>query len=223
MSFVVTVDGPAASGKTSVSRELARRLGWRWVSTGAFYRGLAYAAHKLSMSPSDSAGLVKLIKSKEWAVVMSHETTKVLFRGVDVTGEIFQEAVGNMASKISQVPEVRKNLLEPQRQCAKAGDGLIAEGRDCGTVVFPEAAVKVYLTAASEARALRRAIEQNQSAEAIMEAQKSRDTADSTRAVAPMKAAEGALIVDTSDLTLDQVVDRIEEVVRHKLSKVGVK
>jgi cytidylate kinase len=217
MAFVVAVDGPAASGKTSVSREVAKRFGWVWVSTGAFYRGLAFAAHRLGLGVSDEGRLVSLIDSHVWSVVMEPDMTRVTFQGQDVTRDIFQEEVGSLASQISRIPSVRQALLGPQRDCAKGQYGLVAEGRDCGTVVFPQAGLKVYLTADSAARAVRRAQEQGQPVEGILEAQRIRDQSDSSRQVAPMKVAEDAVILDTTELTLDQVVDQIEELIRERL------
>lgn len=217
MAFVITVDGPAASGKTSVSRELAKRFGWVWVSTGAFYRALAYAAYRSGTDRSDERALVELIQSEVWSVQMTSETTRALYDGEDVTRDIFQESIGNIASQISQIPAVRKALLQAQRDCAKGQDGLVAEGRDCGTVVFPNADIKIYLTADSEARASRRASEKGESVEGIREAQRQRDHSDSTRVAAPMKVAENAVLLDTTELTLDQVVDKIEEIARLKL------
>ncbi len=206
---VITVDGPAASGKTSVSRDLARRLGWKWVSTGAFYRGLAYAARELGISSQDTAELLKLALSNKWTVKLDNERTRVLFLDKDVTKEVSAEGVGVLASQVSQIPEIRRELLDAQRRCADGVSGLVAEGRDCGTVVFPQAEFKVYLTADSDARAQRRADEQGQSAADIKASQSQRDLRDSTRTVAPLQAAQDAYIVDTSHLTLPQVVDQI--------------
>lgn len=211
---VITIDGPAASGKSSVSRELARRLGWRWVSTGAFYRGLAYVAHALQMDLSDGQALADLSDSKEWEVLLTPENTKVLFRGKDVTEFIMAEEVGNIASRISHYPQVREALLGAQRACAKGPEGLVAEGRDCGTVVFPEALAKVYLTASSESRAARRAAEQNADPDAIIEAQKQRDKQDSTRKAAPLAVPKDALVLDSSALNLQEVVDQVENFVK---------
>lgn len=217
MGKVVTIDGPAASGKSSVSRELARRLGWRWVSTGAFYRGLAYVAHRLQLDLEDGPRLAELSHSKEWEVLLTPERTLVLFRGQDVTEHISAEEVGGIASRISHYPEVRAALLGAQRACCEGPEGLVAEGRDCGTVVFPKAAAKVYLTASSESRAARRAAEHNADPDAIIEAQKVRDTQDSTRKAAPLAIPTDALVVDTSTLTLAQVVDEVEKFARERL------
>ncbi|MBX3033101.1 MAG: (d)CMP kinase [Bdellovibrionaceae bacterium] len=217
MGQVVTIDGPAASGKSSVSRDLARRLGWRWVSTGAFYRGLAYVAQQMNVDLDDARRLGELAHSKEWEVLLDPERTSVLFRGQDVTQHIFAEDVGGIASKISHYPEVREALLGAQRACAEGPDGLVAEGRDCGTVVFPGAPAKIYLTASSESRAARRAAEEGADPNSIIEAQKVRDQQDSTRKNAPLSVPKEALVLDTSTLNLDQVVDQVEAFARRQL------
>lgn len=211
MSYIVTIDGPAASGKTSVSRELSKRLGCRWVSTGVFYRGIAYIVHKLKMDPNDEKKIVELIRTADWEVQMDADTTRFIYEGLDVSGEVHKEEIGNVASKISSLKLVRKELLDAQRDCENSR-GLVAEGRDCGTVVFPQAEVKVYLTARSEDRAQRRAQEQGGKAEEILEHQKKRDAQDSDRKVAPLQIPEGAHVIDTSTLSLDQVVDRLHKI-----------
>lgn len=216
MGMVVTIDGPAASGKSSVSRELARRLGWNWVSTGAFYRGLAFAAIQLQIDLDDVVSLVKLTSDPVWAVKMNEDRTQVLFEGQDVTELIAHEDVGNFASKVSHYPDVRKALLQAQRNCSQGVSGLVAEGRDCGTVVFPDAQAKVYLTANSEHRAARRAAELGLNQDEMAKAQQQRDHQDSTRKVAPMAVPEEALVLDTTALNLSQVVDRVVDFVNSK-------
>jgi CMP/dCMP kinase len=217
MDAIITIDGPAASGKTSVSRELAKRQGWSWVSTGAFYRGLAFAALNLDVSLDDEVALAALCQSDDWEVRMSTEQTLVFFKGRDVTGEIFSEETANAASRISQYPSVRVNLLRAQRACSVGRDWLIAEGRDCGTVVFPDAKVKIYLTAGQEHRAQRRAQEKGQDLEAMKKSQAIRDRQDSSRAAAPMAAAPEAYIVDTSSMPLDEVVNHLQSLIRKEL------
>ncbi len=207
---IVTIDGPSASGKSSVSRELARRLGWKWVSTGAFYRGLAFAAMKENVLPSDVAGLVQLSSANVWSVRMDDDQTRVFWRNQDVTNEIFGEENGSRASVISQIPEVREALLLNQRSCGANVPGLVAEGRDCGTVVFPDALLKVYLTASQEERALRRSREQGLNFEETQSQQKVRDHQDSSRAAAPLQIPDQARIVDSGELQLSEVVDQIE-------------
>lgn len=219
MGRVVTIDGPAASGKTSVSRELAHRLGWHWVSTGAFYRGLAYVAQRTKTNLEDEKALADLSKSNQWRVEMAESKTRVYFGDEDVTDEIGREDVGNVASKISHFPKVRQSLLEGQRDCSQRTEGLVAEGRDCGTVVFPNAEVKIYLTARSESRAERRAKEQGLSAESLIEEQNKRDHQDSTRKAAPLAVPEDALVVDTTAMNFEQVVEAVEKFVRSKIKK----
>jgi CMP/dCMP kinase len=217
MGKVVTIDGPAASGKTSVSRELAKRLGWHWVSTGAFYRGLAFVAYQSKANLKDENGLAQLSKSTDWSVEMAESQTRVYFKGEDVTDQIGKEEVGNVASQISHFPAVRKSLLEGQRDCQTRTQGLVAEGRDCGTVVFPQAEVKIYITARSEDRAERRAKEQGLAAEDLLKVQNLRDHQDSTRKAAPLQIPENAFVVDSTDMSFDEVVGAVESYVRKSL------
>lgn len=224
MGKVITIDGPAASGKTSVSRELAHRLGWFWVSTGAFYRGLAYVAYRKKANLTDEAALAKLAESNLWRVEMSESKTRVYFLEKnqpeeDVTDEIYKEEVGNVASQISHFPKVRASLLAAQRDCQARTEGLVAEGRDCGTVVFPKAELKIYLTARSENRAERRAKEQGGSVEDLMVEQTKRDHQDSTRKTAPLQIPDSAFVVDTTQMDFNEVVSEVENHVRGLLKK----
>lgn len=215
--MVITIDGPAASGKSSVSRELARRLGWQWVSTGAFYRGLAFSALQLDIELDDVKALAELTRNPVWRVSMDEDRTRVFFNEKDVTDQIGLEEVGNFASKVSHYPDVRKALLEAQRQCSAGPQGLVAEGRDCGTVVFPRAEAKVYLTANSENRAARRAAELGLDHEDMAKAQQQRDHQDATRKAAPLTVPEDAYVVDTTTLNLEQVVDAVVDYVKNKI------
>lgn len=217
---VITIDGPAASGKTSVSRELAKKLGWNWVSTGAFYRGLAFVAKKKQLDLKNPKALAEACLDSDWFVKLTTDHTLVYYMGEDVTSEIFKEEVGSIASQISQYSEVRSALLKAQRDMADIdGLGLIAEGRDCGTVVFPNADFKVYLTARSEDRAMRRAMEQGADVEKTLTQQKKRDEQDSTRKSAPLQIPEGAIVVDTSTMDLSGVVSHIEQKIRSEFSR----
>ena len=217
MGYVITIDGPAASGKSSLSRELSKRIGCPWVSTGAFYRGLAYAAMQLNLDLDNAEALYELCSSDVWSVVLSYERTQVFFKDENVTDKIAQESVGNVASRISHYPEVRQSLLDHQRSFAFSNKGLIAEGRDCGTVVFPLAEVKVYVTADSENRAQRRAQELGMDEKTLVQQQEIRDKQDSTRKVAPLQIPIDALVVDTTHLDLDAVVELVEKHVRSKI------
>lgn len=214
---VVTIDGPAASGKSSVSREVARLQGWNWVSTGAFYRGLAYVAHQLNANLQDEDALVRLAQDSIWSVQMTSELTQVHFKGNDVTQAVAQEEVGSMASLVSQYPKVRAALLQAQRMCALTAPGLVAEGRDCGTVVFPQAPLKIFLTASSEDRAARRAQEQGHAVEHALALQVERDQRDSKRKAAPMQIPDDAEVIDTTTLNLDQVVQKVNALIQSRL------
>lgn len=217
-SFVVTIDGPAASGKSSVSRELARRMGWNWVSTGAFYRGLAYVAHVSHVNLKDEEALVQLAKSSVWNVRLAVEETHVMLKNKDVTEEVGREEIGSLASQISSFPRVRAALLDAQRKCAEGGKGLVAEGRDCGTIVFPRAQVKIFLTARAEDRAARRAKEEGRDLDTTITDQKRRDTQDTTRKTAPLQASVDSLTIDTTQLTLEQVIGKVETLIREQLA-----
>lgn len=217
-AFILTIDGPAASGKSSVSRELGKRLGFNWVSTGVFYRGLAYVAHQEGVPLNDEPALVELAlhgAPKTWSVQMKPEQTCFFHHGVDVTEEIGRESIGTLASRVSSLPQLRKALLDAQRQCAMGLAGLIAEGRDCGTVVFPKAQVKIFLTARAEDRAARRAKDEGADPNALIDEQKRRDAQDASRSTAPMQASVDSYTIDTTELTLLEVVEQIERLVRH--------
>jgi cytidylate kinase len=214
---VVTIDGPAASGKSSLSRELARRLGFAWISTGAFYRGLAFVAHVESVDIHDEKLMASLSLSAIWSVQMSEKMTHVFLKGQDVTEEIFREHIGNLASTISQYPLVRQTLLEAQRRCALNVKGLIAEGRDCGSVVFPNAQVKIYLTASPLDRAARRAKDEGKSVDETISQQKIRDQQDSSRKAAPLQVSADSLVVDNSEMSFEAVVKKVEDHVRKTL------
>ncbi|MBC7465781.1 MAG: (d)CMP kinase [Bdellovibrio sp.] len=218
MGYVITIDGPAASGKSSVSRELAKSLEIPWVSTGAFYRGLAYAALRQNIALTDREKLSELAMSNEWRVEMTPQKTKVWFGQEDVTEMIGQETVGNAASTISHYPEIRQSLLDHQRNCAVGVKGLVAEGRDCGTVIFPRAEVKIYITASSENRAGRRAQELGLDQKELVKQQEKRDHQDSTRKVAPLQVPEGALVVDTTEMNFEEVVAQVNAFVASKLN-----
>jgi CMP/dCMP kinase len=211
---LITIDGPSASGKSSVSREVARHLSWPWVSTGAFYRGLALVALEKNIAADNPTQLVDLAGSQVWSIKMEPEDTLVLIDDVDVTPRIFGEKVGAMASQISQIPAVRDALLQRQRDCYDPKLGLVAEGRDCGTVVFPNASGKIYLTASPALRALRRSEQESGSLEETLKLQKNRDQQDSQRQHAPLKVADGALTIDSSYLTLEEVVAEVLKYVK---------
>jgi cytidylate kinase len=209
---IITIDGPAASGKSSLSRELAKRLGWKWVSTGAFYRALAFVAYQQKIDLSDAAALVHLAQQRElWSVRMDPDATRTIVRGQDVTQEIQSEDNGTRASQLSKIPEVRQALLKNQRDCALQVPGLIAEGRDCGTVVFPQAILKVYLTASQQERAARRAREQGLDVVQTQTQQVVRDQQDSSRTAAPLQVPADAKVIDSNGIGLNEVVKMVHQ------------
>ena len=204
---IITIDGPAASGKSSLSRSLARKLGWNWLSTGAFYRAIGLMAFKKNVSQDSEEDLVKLLNDFELKVVPDPIQTKVFIDGEACSfEEVYSVDNGSRASNVSRFPKIRQAVLDLQRQCYTP-PGFIAEGRDCGTVIFPKAQLKVYLVANAEARATRRSDEalDSKSLAEVKEALKSRDEQDGGRAVAPMEAAEDAWVLDSSNLSLEEV------------------
>ena len=220
---LICIDGPAASGKTSVSRELAARLGCEWISTGAFYRGLAFVAVQLQIPLDNEEKLAEMAgRSEVWEVRMGAAQTDVIFQGQVITDQLNDEKVGFAASKISHFPKVRASLLPLQRGCKKPGVCLVAEGRDCGTVVFPQAAVKVFLTADQADRAQRRAAELGLSHEETVKAQKIRDEQDSSRRSAPLMAAQDALVLDSTHLDLQEVIAQILIYIQKKVPDLSL-
>lgn len=206
---VIAIDGPAGSGKSTVSQLVAESLGYTFLTTGAFYRGMALLS--LKYNTEDSEALLKLFNQSKLVVKATSKGTDVFIDGVKVTDQLSDESTAKRASSISALPEIRQALLEPQRAFAVA-PGLVAEGRDCGTVVFPDADVKIFLTASLDARAQRRL-----GAEA-KESLAQRDKADSTRQAAPLAMAQDAVHIDTSSMSIDSVVKEILSVIKLKLS-----
>lgn len=218
-NYVITVDGPSASGKTSVSRDVANAFGWKWVSTGAFYRGLAVVALKEKTDFESEHALVRLAQSSVWSVEMNAHETTVLYKQMRINAEINLDETGMYASKISQYPLVRQALLPLQRACVQSGSVLIAEGRDCGTVVFPEALVKIYLTANSDSRAQRRSMENTGSFELVKVLQEERDKSDESRTVAPLQVPTGAVVIDSSTMGREAVVEKAKSIIQTELAK----
>lgn len=205
---VITIDGPAASGKSTISRLVAESLGWKWVSTGAFYRTIGLLCLRKDVDMSDEKQVLAAFEFEDWDIQLEKDQTHVLMDGKDVSDQIYQEDVGSAASKISQHQKVRQAILKAQRDCQNE-KGLVAEGRDCGSVIFPEAPLKIFITADPEKRAIRRAKQEGLDLQKVLSDQKVRDKQDKERKEAPMKPAPGAIEIDNSELEISQAVDKI--------------
>jgi len=218
--LVVTIDGPAGAGKSTVAKQLARALGYRLLDTGAIYRSVALCARRAGTAWSDAAACAAIARALDirFEFVAEDGTdakNHVFVAGEDVTAAIRTPEVSQGASQVSAHPEVRAALLDLQRRLG-AGGGVVVEGRDTGTVVFPAAEAKFFLTASEQERARRRVAELGPSAsyEDTLREIRERDLRDASRDVAPMRPAPDAVIVDSSTQTIEQVVDSLAATVR---------
>ena len=213
MGYNVAVDGPAGAGKSTIAKLVAKEKGYIYVDTGAMYRGLAIHFLKKGISPEDKEAVAKACIDADVSIVYENGVQQVYLNGENITGMLRTEEVGNMASMTSAIPEVREKLLELQRTLAREKD-VIMDGRDIGTHVLPDADVKIYLTASVGIRAKRRykeLVEKGVQCD-LKEIEKDieeRDYRDMTRKIAPLKKAEDAILVDSSDMTLKEVVNTI--------------
>jgi CMP/dCMP kinase len=220
---VMTIDGPSGSGKGTVSRAAARALGWGLLDSGALYRLVALAGRKQDLGLDDGPGLARLAAQLDLKFGSDSAGDEVVWLdGKDVTSAIRTEEAGNDASKVAALPQVRAALLERQRRFA-VPPGLVADGRDMGTVVFPEAEVKIFLTASAAERAARRYKQLKEKGVAATLAALSleiaeRDKRDMQRAASPLVASTDAVVLDTTGMSVEAVVDRILEVARGRLS-----
>jgi cytidylate kinase len=217
LTGVVALDGPSGTGKSTVARMLARRLGARYLDTGAMYRAATLAVLSHDVDPADQNRVVAAVRSARIALSTDPERAGVELDGRPVDAEIRSAAVTAAVSAVSAVPEVRAVLVEQQRRLIGAGP-IVVEGRDIGSVVVPDAQAKVYLTASAQARAARRASELGPDVDvaAVAADLQRRDRLDSTRAVSPLARAADAVDVDTTDLSIDEVVDRLVDIVLNR-------
>ncbi|MCG7273315.1 (d)CMP kinase [Corynebacterium afermentans] len=216
--LIVAVDGPSGTGKSTMCRALAKRLDAKYVDTGAMYRVATLAVLRAGVDPADTAKVIEATADLPLEVSDDPDSTEVLFAGEDVKAEIRGAEVTKHVSVVSAIPEVRVNLVELQRKLARESGRAIVEGRDIGTVVLPDAPAKVFMTASAEVRAKRRydqdvAAGREADFDAVLADVQRRDEADSSRATSPLKPADDAVLVDTSEMTPDEVLAALTEVV----------
>ena len=216
MSMNIAIDGPAGAGKSTIAKRLAKKLGFIYVDTGAMYRAMAYYFLQHNIDAKDENAIAAACPDVDVTITYENGEQQVLLNGENVNGVIRNEEVGNMASSTSVYPVVRKKLVELQRQLAKSAD-VIMDGRDIGKCVLPDAQVKIYLTASSATRAKRRYDELTEKGVScdLAEIEKDiidRDYRDMHRETSPLRQAEDAVLVDSSEMNIDEVVDAIYQV-----------
>lgn len=217
----VAIDGPASSGKSTVAKIIAKRFGYVYCDTGAMYRSVTWAALENGIDVSDTKQVIDLARRIKITFEPGQPDQRVFVDGHEVTKDIRTEKIAANVSAVAAIPEVRAQMVEQQRQIAQAG-GIVMDGRDIGTTVLPDAQVKVFLVASAHERAQRR-YEENlqkglatQSLDELEAAIKLRDQKDSTRKVSPLTQAKDAILIDTTSLTIDQVVDEISALIKKK-------
>ena len=218
MGYNVAIDGPAGAGKSTIAKLVAKEKGYIYVDTGAMYRGLAIHFLDKGIQPQETEKVIEACKDAEVTIAYEDAVQHVYLNGKDISSRLRNEEVGNMASVTSAIPEVRKKQQELQQNLAKT-QNVIMDGRDIGTCVLPHADVKVYLTASVETRAKRRYQELQEKGEdcnleEIAHDIEERDRRDMTREIAPLKQAEDAVLVDSSDMTIAEVVKTIVDLCR---------
>jgi cytidylate kinase len=211
MKNIITIDGPSGAGKSTIARLIAKRLGYKYLDTGALYRALAWKILREDIDIDDEKKLSEFLKM----VNITYSDHKISVDGIDITDKIRTQEISEMSSRVSSKPLVREYLLSLQRQIGEKGN-IVAEGRDTGTVIFPEARHKFFLDAKPEERGKRRYKELKESGlnvnlTSIIEAIKKRDNRDSKRKVAPLKRTEDMIYIDTTELSIEQVLSRIME------------
>lgn len=223
--MIITIDGPAGSGKSTVGKLLANKLGYLHISTGILYRAVGWKANQEGIPLTDVPKLLNLIERTDLDIKRDEEgTNQIYVDGVEVTPVLYSEKVGNLASEISTIREVRERLIPLQRNLGAKND-IVLDGRDIGTVIFPEADVKFYLDASPEERAKRRWLELQTKnipvdLDKLTQEIKQRDHQDTTRGVAPLKMAKDAIYIDSTELSIEQVVEKMLLEVKKNLSVV---
>ena len=215
MGYNVAIDGPAGAGKSTIAKRVAKEKGFIYVDTGAMYRGMAIYFLEQKISPDEKEEIAKACQNAEVSIAYEDGEQQIYLNGKNVTGLLRKEEVGKMASISSAIPEVRQKLLSLQRNLAKEKD-VVMDGRDIGTNILPDADVKVYLTASSRTRANRRYLELREknvdcNLDEIEREIIARDERDMNREIAPLKQAEDAILIDSSDLSIEEVTEKILE------------
>lgn len=223
--IAIAIDGPSGAGKSTLSRKIAARLGYLYVDTGALYRTIGLAAQRAGVDAADSRAVEAILPETQVQLRYVDGEQRVFLQEEDVSQQIRQEAVGMAASAVSAHVPVRQFLLETQQRLARENN-VVMDGRDIGTVVLPQAQVKIFLTASPEQRAQRRFAELQQKGqpadyETVLQDVLTRDYNDSHRAAAPLKQAQDAQLVDTSDLDFDQSLERLLQVIQTRLADKG--
>ena len=223
MSFNIAIDGPAGAGKSTIAKKVASRFGYIYVDTGAMYRAMALFLLREGVDPADEKAVSERSGEADITIRYVDKEQVVFLNGENVNGLIRTEEVGNMASATSVNGNLRKKLVELQQKLA-AQENVVMDGRDIGTVVLPDAQLKVYLTASVEVRADRRFKELTEKGvscdlEQIKEDIRDRDHRDMTREISPLKQAEDAILVDSSDMTIQEVVDKISQLAAERSAK----
>lgn len=214
MTYNIAIDGPAGAGKSTIARRVAKELSFIYVDTGAMYRAIALYHLREAVNTDSEEEVQKALEKISISIAYENGEQQVLLNGENVSGKIRTEEVGNMASKVSAIPSVREKLLDLQRELARTND-VVMDGRDIGTRILPKAQLKIYLTASADTRAQRRYQELTEKGvacdlEAIREDIIKRDDQDMHRAIAPLTQAEDAVYLDSSDMTIDEVTEKIK-------------
>lgn len=220
MAVSIAIDGPAGAGKSTIAKLLAAKMNYIYVDTGAMYRAMAVYFTKNHVNPDDEREINAAVSNVDITIEYMDGVQQVILNGDNVTGLLRTEETGKMASKTSKYAAVRSKLVDLQRKLAKTTD-VIMDGRDIGTTVLPDAFVKIYLTASTQARAKRRFDELTQKGEQckleeIAADIESRDYADMHREISPLKQAEDAILVDTSDMNIEEVVAKLTQIIEEK-------
>jgi len=222
-TVVITIDGPAGVGKSTAARGLARRLDAVFLDTGAMYRAVTLTAVERGINPADTVAVAAMMDGCAFEFVPQDDTMRVFVDGVEKTDGLRDPAITAQVRHIAAAADLRARLVAMQQAFARRFDTVVTEGRDQGTVAFPDAAAKIFLTADPHERAKRRfqelrAAGKNITLDEILHQQQQRDAADEGRTVGPLKPAEDAIIVDTTNLNIEQVINTIERIVREKLN-----